>query len=138
MNLPTSFCMDAGQVKSGVDAKDTYLKMLQQIVRVTPPVAHGIVAQYPNVQSLVKALEEGGVGALQFIKVITPHLLSESALGRDGLSGRGVGGCQLWQAGCVSSGKVQMKFEENVLMEECCRKRPTQTAPSRTLTSARL
>ena len=71
MNLGTSFCMDAGQVKTGTDAHDTYLKMLQQIVRVTPPVAQGIVAEYPDVHSLLAALELGGPGALQHIKVLS-------------------------------------------------------------------
>ena len=70
MNLATSFCMDAGQVKTGADAHDTYLKMLQQIVRVTPPVAQGIVAEYPDVRFLLEALEQDGPGALQHIKVL--------------------------------------------------------------------
>ncbi|KAI9753995.1 MAG: hypothetical protein M1815_005894 [Lichina confinis] len=60
--------MDAGQVKTGADAHDTYLKMLQQIVRVTPPVAQGIVAEYPDVRFLLEALEQDGPGALQHIK----------------------------------------------------------------------
>ncbi len=70
MNLATSFCMDTGQVRTGADRHDTYLKMLQQIVRVTAPVAHGIAAQYPDVQTLVQAFRDKGPTALQHVKVI--------------------------------------------------------------------
>ncbi len=69
MNLATSFCMDTGQVRTGADRRDTYLKMLQQIVRVTAPVAHGIAAQYPDVQALVQAFRDKGPTALQHVKV---------------------------------------------------------------------
>ena len=66
MNLQTAFCMDVGQVKSGID---TYVKMLQEIVRVTGPVAYGIAAEYPNVHSLVKGFERSGPTTLQDLKV---------------------------------------------------------------------
>ncbi|TVY68698.1 Crossover junction endonuclease eme1 [Lachnellula suecica] len=63
--LDTAFCMDSGQVKSGEDASDTYCKMLQEIIRITAPVAYGIMAEYPTVQKLVRGLEEHGALALE-------------------------------------------------------------------------
>ena len=69
MNLDTSFCMESGQFHSGKDATDTYLKMLQEVTRVTASVAHGIAAEYPNVASLVKGFRKEGPTALEDIKV---------------------------------------------------------------------
>ena len=69
MNLQASFCMDTGQVKTGIDASDTYVKMLQEIIRVTAPVAYGIAAEYPNLYSLVAGFKERGPTALQDLKV---------------------------------------------------------------------
>ncbi|KAM0802972.1 ERCC4 domain-containing protein, partial [Usnea florida] len=60
MNLETSFCMESGQVKSGEDKDDTFVKMLQEIVRVTPPIAYGIASEYPSVLALVKAFRKHG------------------------------------------------------------------------------
>ncbi|KAK1991560.1 ERCC4 domain-containing protein [Colletotrichum falcatum] len=54
------FCMETGQVRTGEDVKDTYVRMLQEIVRVTQPVAYGIVSEFETVPKLVKALEERG------------------------------------------------------------------------------
>ncbi|KAI9809167.1 MAG: hypothetical protein M1825_002458 [Sarcosagium campestre] len=68
MRLETSFCMQGGQVKTGEDAEDTFVKMLQEIVRVTASVAHGIVAEYPTVQALHKGLRDRGPTALQDLK----------------------------------------------------------------------
>ncbi|KAI9703855.1 MAG: hypothetical protein M1836_007627 [Candelina mexicana] len=65
MNLDTSFCMDVGQVKTGDDKDDTYVRMLQEIVRVTAPVAYGIASEYPNVLALVKGFREKGPTALE-------------------------------------------------------------------------
>ena len=64
MVLDTSFCTDVGQVKTGVDAMDTWSKMLQEIHRVTPAVANGITDRYPDVKSLIRAFETQGEGAL--------------------------------------------------------------------------
>ncbi|KAI9834172.1 MAG: hypothetical protein M1826_005283 [Phylliscum demangeonii] len=64
----SSFCMDVGQVKPGLDASDTYVKMLQEIVRVTAPIAYGIAAEHPHLRSLVHAFDEMGPGALQDLK----------------------------------------------------------------------
>ena len=69
MTLETSFCMDNGQVKTGDDKEDTFVKMLQEIVRVTAPVAYGIAAQYPSVLQLVKGFRKHGPIALEDLKV---------------------------------------------------------------------
>lgn len=55
-----SFCMDVGQVKTGDDKDDTFVKMLQEIVRVTLPVAYGIATQYPSVVKMVQAMKRDG------------------------------------------------------------------------------
>jgi len=57
--------MESGQVKTGSSSADTYAKMLQEIIRITPPVAYGIIAEYPTVQKLVKGLEDKGPLALE-------------------------------------------------------------------------
>ncbi|KAI9843526.1 MAG: hypothetical protein M1837_006280 [Sclerophora amabilis] len=68
MKLDTSFCMDVGQVKTGDDKDDTYVKMLQEIVRVTPSIAYGIAGQYPDIQALLSGLSQRGPLALQDLK----------------------------------------------------------------------
>jgi crossover junction endonuclease EME1 len=57
--------MESGQVKTGDGPADTFTKMLQEMVRVTAPVAYGIAAEYPTVQKLVKGLKENGPLALE-------------------------------------------------------------------------
>ena len=69
MNMDTAFCMDVGQVKTGDDKEDTYVKMLQEIVRVTAPIAYGIAAQYPSVVDLVQGFRSEGPTALEDLKV---------------------------------------------------------------------
>ena len=55
-----SFCMDTGQVRTGSDARDTFLTMLQEINRVTPSMAHGIAAAgYDTVGRLVRGFKGG-------------------------------------------------------------------------------
>ncbi|KAI2772107.1 ERCC4 domain-containing protein [Daldinia loculata] len=54
------FCMEVGQVRSGEGVKDTYLRMLQEVTRVTAPIALGIAAKYGTVSQLVRGLEENG------------------------------------------------------------------------------
>ncbi|OHE93401.1 ERCC4 domain-containing protein [Colletotrichum orchidophilum] len=54
------FCMETGQVRTGEDVKDTYVRMLQEVARVTQPVAYGIVSEFGTVTELVKAFEERG------------------------------------------------------------------------------
>ncbi|KAL9637454.1 MAG: hypothetical protein Q9164_002180 [Protoblastenia rupestris] len=52
--------MESGQVKTGEDKEDTFIKMLQEIVRVTPPIAFGIASEYPSVVTLVEAFRKHG------------------------------------------------------------------------------
>ncbi|KAJ6439274.1 alpha-1,2-mannosyltransferase (Alg2) [Purpureocillium lavendulum] len=54
------FCMESGQVRTGEDARDTYVKMLQEIVRITAPIAYGVAAEFDSVSKLVRGLEAGG------------------------------------------------------------------------------
>ena len=63
-----AFCMDVGQVKTGDDAADTYVKMLQEVQRVTPAMAYGIANLYPNVRKLVKAFRNDGPLVLGEVK----------------------------------------------------------------------
>ncbi|KAH7397854.1 ERCC4 domain-containing protein [Cadophora sp. MPI-SDFR-AT-0126] len=64
-SLDTGFCMDTGQVKTGDDAADTYVRMLQEVFRVTPSIAYGIVAEFPTLRELVKTLKDQGPLALE-------------------------------------------------------------------------
>lgn len=61
--------MESGQVRTGEDKDDTFVKMLQEVVRVTPPIAYGIASEYPNVVSLAKAFREHGPLALEDLQV---------------------------------------------------------------------
>jgi crossover junction endonuclease EME1 len=63
-----AFCMDVGQVKTGDDARDTYVKMLQEVQRVTPAMAYGIANCYPNVRALVKAFRDEGRLVLEDVR----------------------------------------------------------------------
>ncbi|MCJ1384966.1 hypothetical protein MMC17_008084 [Xylographa soralifera] len=67
-NFEVSFCMDVGQVKTGDDKDDTFIKMLQEVIRVTTPIAYGIAAEYPSVVSLVAAFKEHGPLVLEDLK----------------------------------------------------------------------
>ncbi|KAM7212287.1 ERCC4 domain containing protein [Rhypophila decipiens] len=62
------FCMETGQVRTGDGAKDTYIRMLQEIGRVTAPVAYGIAAEFGSVPELVRGLEESGPLTLEGVK----------------------------------------------------------------------
>ncbi|KIX92874.1 uncharacterized protein Z520_11350 [Fonsecaea multimorphosa CBS 102226] len=55
-----SFCMDSGQVRTGDDPKDTFVKMLQEVQRVTPSMAYGIVEEYKSIRKLVKGFDKHG------------------------------------------------------------------------------
>ncbi|KAI1802347.1 ERCC4 domain-containing protein [Daldinia bambusicola] len=59
------FCMEVGQVRTGEDARDTYVRMLQEVTRVTAPIAYGVAAKYPTASQLVRGLEENGPLALE-------------------------------------------------------------------------
>lgn len=54
------FCMESGQVKTGEDNKDTYVRLLQEIARVTQPIAYGVTIEFPSVTELVNRLSDGG------------------------------------------------------------------------------
>lgn len=69
MNLETSFCMESGQVKTGEDKDDTFVKMLQEVVRVTPPIAFGIASEYSSVIALVQAFRRHGPLILEDLQV---------------------------------------------------------------------
>lgn len=69
MELDSTFSMESGQVKTGEGKEDTFFKMLQEVVRITPPIAEGIVTNYPSVMSLTKAFRDEGPLILQNIKV---------------------------------------------------------------------
>ncbi|KHN95549.1 ERCC4 domain protein [Metarhizium album ARSEF 1941] len=62
------FCMESGQVRTGDSAKDTYVRMLQEIMRVTAPIAHGIAAEFDSVTKLVQGLERGGPDTLDSVR----------------------------------------------------------------------
>ncbi|KAI5864012.1 ERCC4 domain-containing protein [Durotheca rogersii] len=59
------FCMAAGQVRGGADARDTYVRALGEIARVAAPAAHGVAAAYPSLPQLVRGLEARGPLALE-------------------------------------------------------------------------
>ena len=63
-----AFCMETGQVRTGDGPKDTYVRMMQEIVRVTAPIAYGIAAEFDTVSNLVKGLEDGGSLALESVR----------------------------------------------------------------------
>lgn len=69
MNLDTTFCMESGQVRTGEDKDDTFVKMLQEVHHVTPPIAYGIASEYPNIISLVKAFQKHGPLILKDLQV---------------------------------------------------------------------
>ena len=69
MQMETTFCMESGQVKTGEDKDDIYVKMLQEVARITLSMANGIAMQYPNVTSLVQGLADHGPLALEDVRV---------------------------------------------------------------------
>lgn len=66
--LVAGFCMESGQVRTGDDTRDTYVRMLQEIVRVTAPIAYGIASKFDTVTDLVNGLESGGPTVLEGVK----------------------------------------------------------------------
>ncbi|KAJ5101909.1 hypothetical protein NUU61_004131 [Penicillium alfredii] len=63
-----AFCMDVGQVKSGDDKLDTFVKMLQEVNRVTAGMAYGIAAQYPCATDLARGMRMHGPTMLEDVK----------------------------------------------------------------------
>lgn len=64
-----AFCMDTGQVKPGETKSDTYVKMLQEVHRVTASMAYGIEVRYPSVLDLVQGMRRHGPALLEDVKV---------------------------------------------------------------------
>ncbi|KAH8899699.1 hypothetical protein GQ53DRAFT_741880 [Thozetella sp. PMI_491] len=63
-----AFCMESGQVRTGDGARDTYVRMLQEVARVTAPIAYGIAGEFETVSKLVRGLEEGGPLTLEAVR----------------------------------------------------------------------
>jgi crossover junction endonuclease EME1 len=66
--LNTSFCMAPGQVSTGINRSDTFLKMLQEINRVTAPIAYGVAGEYDSATKLVEGFEVHGKDMLMDIR----------------------------------------------------------------------
>ncbi|KAE8154936.1 ERCC4 domain-containing protein [Aspergillus avenaceus] len=64
----SAFCMDGGQVKPGENKPDTFIKMLQEVNRITPSMAYGITTRYPSAVDLVRAMRRHGPGLLEDVK----------------------------------------------------------------------
>lgn len=75
-----AFCMDVGQVKSGEDKLDTFVKMLQEVNRVTASMAYGIAGQYPCATDLVRGMRMHGPTMLEDVKVGLLYLQCFGAL----------------------------------------------------------
>lgn len=63
-----SFCMESGQVKTGDGTRDTYARMLQEINRITAPIAYGIMGEFESVGDLVRGMESGGPLRLEDVR----------------------------------------------------------------------
>ena len=63
-----SFCMDAGQVRTGDDAREVFVRMLQEVSRVTPSMAYGVANKYENVRQLSKKYKVKGPLILQDVR----------------------------------------------------------------------
>ncbi|KAM5343216.1 hypothetical protein ACJ41O_014182 [Fusarium nematophilum] len=66
--LGAGFCMESGQVKTGEDVHDTFVRMLQEIVRVTAPIAYGVACEFSSVGELVRGLEADGSNRLENVR----------------------------------------------------------------------
>ncbi|RJE17526.1 ERCC4 domain protein [Aspergillus sclerotialis] len=64
----SAFCMDVGQVKTGEDKSDTFVKMLQEVNRVTASMAYGIVSKYPSVTDLIRGMKVHGPTMLEDVR----------------------------------------------------------------------
>jgi crossover junction endonuclease EME1 len=78
------FCMETGQVRTGEGPRDTYVRMLQEIGRVTAPIAYGIAGEFGSVSGLVRGLEDGGPLVLEKVRksVNKDGEVSERAVGQ--------------------------------------------------------
>ncbi|KAF7589277.1 hypothetical protein BBP40_004535, partial [Aspergillus hancockii] len=64
----SAFCMDGGQVKPGENPSDTFVKMLQEVNRVTASMAYGIATRYPSAVDLVRGMRRHGPAMLEDVK----------------------------------------------------------------------
>ncbi|KAE8386734.1 ERCC4 domain-containing protein [Aspergillus alliaceus] len=64
----SAFCMDGGQVKPGENKSDTFIKMLQEVTRVTASMAYGIATRYPSAVDLVRGMRTHGPAMLEDVK----------------------------------------------------------------------
>jgi crossover junction endonuclease EME1 len=62
------FCMESGQVKVGDGVRDTYARMLQEVNRITAPIAYGIIGEFGSVPGLIRGLEAGGPARLEDVR----------------------------------------------------------------------
>lgn len=84
MNMnDAGFCMDKGQVRCGENAADTFVKMLEEVNRITAPIAYGIAAVYPSVTDLLRGMKAHGPGMLEDVRksVDRNGALSDSRIG---------------------------------------------------------
>ena len=66
-----SFCMESGQVKTGDNTQETYVKMLQEVQRITPSMAYGIAAEYGSVLKLIQGFRRSNNLMLEDIRKST-------------------------------------------------------------------
>ncbi|CEJ58745.1 hypothetical protein PMG11_07392 [Penicillium brasilianum] len=64
----SNFCMESGQVKPGEDKLDVFVKMLQEVNRVTAPMAYGISSRYSCVTDLIRGMQIHGPTMLEDVK----------------------------------------------------------------------
>ncbi|KAI0162506.1 ERCC4 domain-containing protein [Pestalotiopsis sp. NC0098] len=68
LSRDAGFSVESGQVKTGENAKETYILMLQEVARVTTPMAQCIADAYPTLTDLVRGFERDGPGLLEDLK----------------------------------------------------------------------
>ncbi|KAK8133840.1 Crossover junction endonuclease eme1 [Apiospora sp. TS-2023a] len=62
------FCMESGQVRTGDNPSEIFVRMLQENARITAPMAYGILNKYKSVSELVRGFEQEGPLALENCK----------------------------------------------------------------------
>ncbi|KAK6074516.1 ERCC4 domain-containing protein [Seiridium cupressi] len=68
ISTDAGFSVESGQVKTGDTVKETYILMLQEVARVTAPMAYGIAAEYSTITDLLRGLERAGPLALEDLR----------------------------------------------------------------------
>ncbi|KAL3459023.1 ERCC4 domain-containing protein [Aspergillus heterothallicus] len=64
----SAFCMDTGQVKPGENKSDTFVRMLQEVNRVTASMSYGVIHEYPSVVELVQGMRRSGPTMLEDVR----------------------------------------------------------------------